>query len=290
MVWTESPGSGMVQRDPTGTAVRLKLTLSIDGVERRVDIGHAIDLSIPIDPHGPHPRFFCDAQASAAPLRSGDFVGRVAEGGAANAEWIHFLAHCHGTHTECAGHLSARAQRVGDQLANRPWLAQAVSLTGVEPNATGERYALPPVAGETLLTCADLRAACGAGLEAIDALVIRTLPNDADKRERNYSQHPVYPVLTEAAMLWLAQSGLTHLLIDTPSVDRAHDDGRLANHRQWWGYDDQGDIARPERGITEMIFVPDEARDGLYLLDLQLAPFVSDATPSRPLLFPLHTA
>jgi len=265
----------------------LNLTLTIDGVMRRVATDDAIDLSIPIDPHGPHPRFFCDAQASAAPLRSGDFVGDVAAGGAANAEWIHFLAHCHGTHTECIGHLSAHDERVSEQLPNRPWLARLVSLAGMDPTSTDERYALPPVAGETLLTRADLQTNCGADLDDIDALVIRTLPNDTSKRERNYSQQPLYPVLTEAAMQWLAQSGLTHLLIDTPSVDRAHDDGRLANHRQWWGFDNQGTSARPDRGITEMIFAPDEAEDGLYLLDLQLAPFVSDATPSRPLLFPL---
>ena len=267
----------------------MNLTLTIDGVARRVDSEHPIDLSIPIDPHGPHPRFFCDVPASAAPLRSGDFIGRVAEGGAANAEWIHFLAHCHGTHTECAGHLSPDRESVGETLPNRPWLARLVSVTGVEPQDTDERYALPPVAGETLLTRADLQARCGADLGDINALVIRTLPNDASKRERNYSQQPVYPVLTEAAMQWLAQSRLTHLLIDTPSVDRAQDGGRLANHRRWWGFDDQGTIARPERGITEMIFVPGAVGDGLYLLDLQLAPFVSDATPSRPLLFPLMT-
>jgi hypothetical protein len=34
-------------------------------------------------------------------------------------------------------------------------------------------------------------------------------------------------------------------------------------------------------------FVPDEAADGLYLLDLQLAPFAADATPSRPRLYPV---
>ncbi|HSD73628.1 MAG TPA: hypothetical protein VLB75_02595 [Steroidobacteraceae bacterium] len=41
------------------------------------------------------------------------------------------------------------------------------------------------------------------------------------------------------------------------------------------------DISIPRR------FVPDETADGFYLLDLQLAPFVADATPSRPLLYPV---
>jgi hypothetical protein len=37
-----------------------------------------------------------------------------------------------------------------------------------------------------------------------------------------------------------------------------------------------------------MIYVPDELSDDLYALSLQVAPFILDAAPSRPILFPLH--
>jgi hypothetical protein len=40
--------------------------------------------------------------------------------------------------------------------------------------------------------------------------------------------------------------------------------------------------------ITELAFVPDDVKDGLYLLNLQVAPFDNDAAPSRPLLFRLE--
>ena len=46
--------------------------------------------------------------------------------------------------------------------------------------------------------------------------------------------------------------------------------------------------ARVDATITEMIFVPDTVEDGLYALSLQVAPFVADAAPSRPLLFALE--
>jgi hypothetical protein len=36
--------------------------------------------------------------------------------------------------------------------------------------------------------------------------------------------------------------------------------------------------------ITELVYVKDEIPDGRYDLNLQTAPFVNDATPSRPLL------
>ena len=42
------------------------------------------------------------------------------------------------------------------------------------------------------------------------------------------------------------------------------------------------------RSATEMIFVPDGVPDGLYWLELGLSPLLSDATPSRPLLYPVE--
>jgi hypothetical protein len=39
-----------------------------------------------------------------------------------------------------------------------------------------------------------------------------------------------------------------------------------------------------------MVFVPNQLEDGIYALSLQIAPFVTDAAPSRPLLFPLEAA
>ena len=80
-------------------------------------------------------------------------------------------------------------------------------------------------------------------------------------------------------------------LLDTPSLDRAHDDGRLANHRNWWGMSGRpisGDLDAGSRSITEMIFVPDSLPDGLYWLNLELQPLVADAVASRPVLYPLE--
>jgi hypothetical protein len=50
------------------------------------------------------------------------------------------------------------------------------------------------------------------------------------------------------------------------------------------------DAKRPRATITELIYVPAEVNDGLYLLNLQVAPFVADAAPSRPVLYPLRQA
>ena len=87
------------------------------------------------------------------------------------------------------------------------------------------------------------------------------------------------------------ERGIEHLVCDLPSVDRAQDGGRLLAHRAFWGVPDGATeaaaAARPRCTITELAYVPDEAPDGLYLLDLQVAAFMLDAAPSRPLLYPI---
>jgi hypothetical protein len=37
--------------------------------------------------------------------------------------------------------------------------------------------------------------------------------------------------------------------------------------------------------ITEFIYVSNKVKDGEYLLNLMIAPFENDATPSKPILY-----
>ena len=91
------------------------------------------------------------------------------------------------------------------------------------------------------------------------------------------------------AMEFLVSSGVQHLLVDTPSVDRLFDDGHLSAHNIFW--ETKGKEFNPEtqnKTITEMIFVSDNVQDGTYLLNLQIPAFVSDAAPSRPILYKVN--
>ena len=63
----------------------------------------------------------------------------------------------------------------------------------------------------------------------------------------------------------------------------------LAAHRVFWDVP-PGSRELPanearNRTVTEMIFVPDDVPDGRYLLTIQVPRLVSDAVPSRPILF-----
>ena len=78
------------------------------------------------------------------------------------------------------------------------------------------------------------------------------------------------------------------MLIDLPSVDREEDEGRLLAHKAFWNVKDVtnlNDDARLDCTITEMIFVDDEVKDGSYVLNLQIASFENDASPSKPILY-----
>ena len=78
--------------------------------------------------------------------------------------------------------------------------------------------------------------------------------------------------------------GVKHLLIDLPSVDKEKDEGALKAHKAFW---DVNGKTRKDCTITEFIYVPNKIADGTYFLNLQIAPFENDATPSKPVLYTL---
>ncbi len=74
-------------------------------------------------------------------------------------------------------------------------------------------------------------------------------------------------------------------------LDRTDDQGLLANHRCWWGMESKmttGEFPPQRRSVTEMMYVPDEVADAYYWLNLELQPLVSDATSSRPVIYPVE--
>jgi len=124
----------------------------------------------------------------------------------------------------------------------------------------------------------------------LDALVIRTLPNLLSKMHKNYSKtNP--PYLSEEAAIFIREKGIQHLLIDLPSVDKEEDGGKLLAHKAFWNVkniNNLNDDARLNCTITEMIYVDDDVQDGSYILNLQIASFENDASPSKPLLFKIN--
>ena len=110
---------------------------------------------------------------------------------------------------------------------------------------------------------------------------------DVSKRHKKYSNtNP--PYLAEEAAIFIRESGIKHLLIDLPSVDKEHDEGKLLSHKAFWNVKNVENLnadARLDCTITELIFVPNAIKDGSYILNLQIASFENDASPSKPILY-----
>jgi arylformamidase len=267
------------------------LEFSAQGRRWHADLRRPVDLAIPLDFAGAQPRFFATSAAAAEPLRAGSFTGSVASGASCNCATFTLAPHCHGTHTECVGHVTQPVASLAARTPVAPCLALVVS---VGPRELGGRAAGPHSAAEDRIVDRESleRAAAAWLADPWTAVVVRTLPNEPSKRHRAYLEGGCpAPYFEPAAIGWLVERDVTSLVVDLPSLDRADDGGRLAAHRVYWGLPPGSTnveaAARPHALVTELAYVPDEAQDGLYLLDLQVPAFVADAAPSRPVLYRL---
>ncbi|MBL1147439.1 MAG: cyclase family protein [Pseudomonadota bacterium] len=260
----------------------MELAVTIGKNSYRIDPAEGMDISIPVrfDENGL--TAFGAEKASSTAYQAEGFTGAVEKGGSCNCGLYHFSPHLHGTHTECVGHLSKNALHITDRL---PQAFVTATLITVTPE-TEE--------GDRVITKQSLESALKeAAYDFMDALVIRTLPNDAEKKSRDYDGKEMPPYFTGEAMAFIVLAGVRHLLVDLPSIDRMDDGGALANHRMFWNVPEgAGEISEgmaSDNTVTELIYVPEAIKDGKYLLNLQVAAFAADAAPSRPVLYEVMT-
>lgn len=268
----------------------MELTLTLNGTAWRLDPEPA-DLAIPLYFNGPQPNTYGVDRAAGRAFEGGGFVGDVRRGGSCNFEQYTLVPHCNGTHTEGLGHLTAERIPVHPLLRRDLFPATLVSVQPRSAAETRDRYrpALNPE--DRVIDREGLLAAWAEDPDWSEALILRTLPNGPDKCSRDYMQEAP-PFFTLEAMQLIRSRGVAHLLTDLPSVDRLFDEGRLSAHRIFWELEDGRPPAPAAlaRTITEFIYAPDALPDGRYLLNLQLAPFMADAAPSRPRVYRVHPA
>ena len=232
----------------------------------KIDLSKPIDLSIPLRFNGENPNAWYVDQPKISPVIFGDWIGSVAKGGDVNFKNIWFSPHANGTHTETVGHLTEQLVSINEQLKTFFFVAEVITI---KPIKEGDDF---------IITEKILKEAITTNAEAI---IIRTLPNTEEKLTKHYSHtNPAY--LSEAAANFLKNSGVNHLLIDLPSIDKEKDEGALIAHNAFWNT--AGEV-RKQATITEFIYVPNSVEDGSYILNLQIAPFENDATPSKPVLY-----
>jgi len=245
----------------------MKAEVSFQGKTYKANLDSPIDISIPLRAGEKNVNAWYIGPATIEPVVMGDWIGDVAKGGNVNFRNIYFNPHGHGTHTECAGHISQEWLSVNQELKKYFSIAKLITIS---PEKMGEDH---------VITLEKIKKELGN--EIPEAVILRTTPNANDKINKHYSNtNP--PYLDPEAALFLRENKVKHLLIDLPSVDPEKDDGRLSAHKNFWNYPE---ATRLDATITEFIYVNDSVSDGLYLLNLMIAPFENDASPSKPVLY-----
>jgi len=258
----------------------MKLTLEKDGRRYSFQTKKGMDLSISMNPNGP--RAWYVEPMRIEPVRTEQFLGSVAEGGAVNFRDVYFNPHGHGTHTENVGHIIDTDFPVVNSIGSSHFMAKLITVELMKQDAMQDStkdVSQDASQGDWVVNEQSLE---GFDLK-VEALIIRTKPNDHSKVQRQYSGTN-FPYLTIGAMQRIVDAGVQHLLIDLPSVDREEDGGALEAHHLFWNVPAEPNF---QKTITELIYVPNEIADGTYLLNLQVSNFANDAAPSRPMLFDL---
>jgi kynurenine formamidase len=242
----------------------------------QIDLSNPIDISIPLSNTNENPIAWYIEKPVIEPVKFGDWIGKVSEGSSTNFNNIFFNPHGHGTHTECLGHITHDFYSINQCLKQFFFFAELIS---VEPAISDNDLIITKNQIEDLLNG-----------RLPEALIIRTLPNTGSNKSKNYSNsNPAY--LTEAAAIYIREIGIQHLLIDLPSVDREEDEGKLLAHKAFWNVKNTEHLnsdARLDCTITEMIYVENQVADGSYILNLQIASFENDASPSKPVLYKIQ--
>lgn len=236
-----------------------------------VDLSQPIDISIPLRAGEKNVNAWYVKPVEITPVVMGNWIGDVNKGGSVNFRNIKFNPHGNGTHTECVGHISQEEFSINQCLNTYFFIAKLITI---KPEYKGNDW---------IITKEQIAAAVGNHIP--EALIIRTLPNGKEKINKHYSNtNP--PYLQHTAAEWMHHKNINHLLIDLPSIDREQDEGKLLAHHAFWQYPQN---TQKHRTITELIYVPNSVSDGIYLLNLQIASFENDASPSKPVLYALKS-
>ncbi len=283
---------GRSQGGSTLNRLHVDLNVTIGQSRYQVGITHGRSLAIPLNFNGNQANHFGAEKACALPLSAGDFIGDTKQGGSCNVAQIQFTPHCNGTHTETIGHIVNDPVHIADVLSDALMPAYLLSIEPKLGGNTNETYIPNGESGDQLICRTDLSESLdGVENDWFKALIIRTQPNEATKQSCVYSADNQPPFFSNEAMAYLVEQGVEHLLVDFPSVDKMYDQGVMSNHRLFWnvaiGSSQLTPSAKTHKTITEMIYVDNGVSDGRYMVSIQSPAFMSDAAPSRPIIYPI---
>tara|TARA_B100000768_G_scaffold155431_1_gene152513 strand:- start:8146 stop:8913 length:768 start_codon:yes stop_codon:yes gene_type:complete len=252
------------------------IELIINNEKKKADLNRPIDLSLTSKVKNSFKAWYVN-EIQIKVVENGDFVGSVNHGGSVNFKEILINPHGNMTHTESVGHISKQEVFVNKILRKYHFSSQLITIRPQE--ATSDRKS-EIKDGDFFIGIEQIKDKISPNIQS---LILRTQNNYSQLNEKTYN-NTNWPYLSEQTATYIRDCGIKHLLIDQPSVDKEFDQGKLLAHKAFWNYPNEID---KNRTITELIGIPDEITDGIYLLNLSLANIENDASPSRPTIYKL---
>ena len=110
----------------------MQVTIRLNGKIYQTDLRRGFDLSIPLVSNASRPKCFYAPDFRVEPVVSGDFTGEVSQGSSVNFRNIMINPHGNGTHTECAGHITAENITINQTLKQHHFTARLVSVNAIK--------------------------------------------------------------------------------------------------------------------------------------------------------------
>ena len=201
------------------------LTVEIAGRRWRVGTqGH--DISIPLEFDAAQPTFFGAPPAAAAVIAAGSFIGDVQRGGSCNCSTLHADAslqwHSHRVRRPRHGGAPERSRPQQRAFQRRRCSSHVAKREPpVIDAAAGDVDHAAVAAARAVLTTA--RSSCARCRTTRDKL----------SAQLRHALRP--PYFNAEAMRWIVGNGITALVVDLPSLDRARRCRQLTAHRIFWG-------------------------------------------------------
>jgi kynurenine formamidase len=252
------------------------IELIINNEKKKADLTRPIDLSLTSKVKNSFKAWYVD-EIQIKVIKNGGFVGSVNQGGSVNFKELLINPHGNMTHTESVGHISNEEVFVNNVLSQNHFSAQLITISPQKANSDMESGIK---AGDFFIGIEQIKDKITPNIQS---LILRTQSTYNQLNDKNYN-NTNWPYLSQETATYIRDFGIVHLLIDQPSVDKEFDGGKLLAHKAFWNYPNELD---KKRTITELIGIPDEIIDGIYLLNLFMANIENDASPSRPTIYEL---
>jgi len=247
--------------------MKLRACIEIDNRIMECDFMEGINCSFHVKSGEDNPNAFHLPHPEFKPFHIGDFIGSTMEGGSVNCAILHLAPHGNGTHTESVWHISKAEFPISQVFERWHFVCKLVTIS-------------PTLNESGVISISAKEIANALDDFTPEALIIRSTRKSA--KTMWSGNNP--PAFEPEGMAFLAQRGIRHLLTDLPSIDPEIDGGALSAHHAFWQYPEN---TRCNATITEMLNVPEDVTDGLYLIQFGIAPLHSDASPSMIILYPL---